>query len=184
MRAAFATAVASAAILGVSAAPGLSLSITSPDTITDVDNLSVTTVVKNTGTETLKLLKDPRGVLSSAKTYTFNVANEKGSPQFTGMFIKYSPDYVVKKNNAADFAVLAPGQTFELTHNLAGVYNFTNTGAGEFKFDASNVFQYVDATGKLSTIEATTKPAKIGISGNLVSARSTPRVEARSLGKR
>ncbi len=44
-----------------------------------------------------------------------------------------SPDYVVKNNNAADFTVLAPGQTFELSHNLAGVYNFTNTGAGEFK---------------------------------------------------
>lgn len=44
-----------------------------------------------------------------------------------------SPEYAVKNNNAADFAVLAPGQVFELTHNLAGVYNFTNTGAGEFK---------------------------------------------------
>ncbi|KAG9120167.1 hypothetical protein FRC07_004448 [Ceratobasidium sp. 392] len=184
MRAAFATAVVSAAVLGVSAAPGLSLSIVSPDSVTDVENLSVTAIVKNTGTETLKLLKDPRGVLSSAKTHTFSVVSEKGTPQFTGMFIKYSPDYVVKKNNAADFAILAPGQAFELTHNLAGVYNFTNTGAGEFKFDASNVFQYVDAAGKLSTVEATTQSAKIGISGNLVSARSTPRVEARSLGKR
>lgn len=44
-----------------------------------------------------------------------------------------SPNYVVKNNNPADFTILAPGQTYELTHNLAGVYNFTNTGAGEFK---------------------------------------------------
>ncbi|KAG8748302.1 hypothetical protein FRC10_007693 [Ceratobasidium sp. 414] len=184
MRAAFATAVAAITALGVSAAPGLSLSIASPSSVTDVENLSVTAVVKNTGTETLKLLKDPRGVLSSAKTHTFNVVGENGSPEFTGMFIKYSPDYVVKKNNAADFTVLAPGQTFELTHNLAGVYNFTNTGAGEFKFDASNIFQYVDAAGKLSIVEATTQSAKIGISGALVSARSMPKIEARSLGKR
>jgi peptidyl-Lys metalloendopeptidase len=56
--------------------------------VTDVENLSVTAVVKNTGTETLKLLKDPRTVLSSSQTHTFNVAGEKGSPQFTGMFIK------------------------------------------------------------------------------------------------
>ncbi|QRW14467.1 peptidyl-Lys metalloendopeptidase [Ceratobasidium sp. AG-Ba] len=184
MRAALATAVVSAAVLGVSAAPGLSLSMITPDSVNDVENLSVTTIVKNTGTETLKLLKDPRSVLSSTKAHTFNVAGERGSPQFTGMFVKYSPDYVVKKNNAADFTILAPGQTYELTHSLAGVYNFTNTGAGEFKFDASNVFQYVDAAGKLSKIEATTQSAKVGISGNLVSARSTPRVEARSLGKR
>jgi peptidyl-Lys metalloendopeptidase len=88
MRAAFATALASAAILGVSAAPGLSLSIVTPESVANIENLSVTTVVKNTGTETLRLLKDPRSVLSSAKTHTFNVANDKGSPQFTGMFVK------------------------------------------------------------------------------------------------
>jgi peptidyl-Lys metalloendopeptidase len=88
MRATFATVLASAAVLGVSAAPSLSLSIVTPESVADVENLSVTAVVKNTGTETLKLLKDPRGVLSSAKTHTFNVANEKGSPQFTGMFVK------------------------------------------------------------------------------------------------
>ncbi|KAF8758397.1 peptidyl-Lys metalloendopeptidase [Rhizoctonia solani] len=162
MRTAFATALVSAAVLGVSAAP----------------------VVKNTGTETLKLLKDPRGVLSSAKTHTFNVANEKGSPQFTGMFVKYSPDYVVKKNNAADFTILAPGQTYELTHNLAGVYNFTNTGAGEFKIDASNLFQYVDASGKLASIEASTQSNKVALTGNLVSTRGLPKIESRSLGKR
>lgn len=50
-----------------------------------------------------------------------------------------SPDYAVKTNNAADFAILAPGQTYELTHNLAGVYNFTNTGAGEFKVRVSGL---------------------------------------------
>ncbi|CCO27676.1 deuterolysin M35 metalloprotease [Rhizoctonia solani AG-1 IB] len=184
MRATFATVLASAAVLGVSAAPSLSLSIVTPESVADVENLSVTAVVKNTGTETLKLLKDPRGVLSSAKTHTFNVANEKGSPQFTGMFVKYSPDYVVKKNNAADFTILAPGQTYELTHNLAGVYNFTSTGAGEFKIDASNVFQYVDASGKLGTVEASTQSNKVALTGNLVSTRGLPKIESRSLGKR
>ena len=88
MRTTFTAALASAALLGVSAAPGLTLDIVSPTDVSDVENLSITTIVKNTGTETLKLLKDPRGVLSSAKTHTFNVANEKGSPQFTGMFVK------------------------------------------------------------------------------------------------
>ncbi|CAE6412706.1 unnamed protein product [Rhizoctonia solani] len=180
MRAAFGTAIISAALLGVSAAPGLSLSIISPQSVSDVENLSVTAVIKNTGTETLKLLKDPRGVLSSAKTHTFNVANEKGSPEFTGLFVKYSPEAVAKANNAANFAILAPGQTFEITHNLAGVYNFTNTGAGEFKIDASNVFQYIDSNGKLAKIEATSESKKFGITGNL----GLPKIQARSLGKR
>ncbi|CAE6426659.1 unnamed protein product [Rhizoctonia solani] len=185
MRTFFATALASVALLQVSATPGLSLSLVTPESVSDAEDFSVTAVVKNTGNETLKLLKDPRGVLSSARTHTFNVANEKGSPQFTGMFIKYSPDAVVKKNNAASFTVLEPGQSFEIAHSLAGVYNFTNTGAGNFKLDTvSNIFEYVDASGNLATIEATTESKKIGVSGKLVSTRGLPKVEARSLGKR
>ncbi|KDN48983.1 hypothetical protein RSAG8_02336, partial [Rhizoctonia solani AG-8 WAC10335] len=175
MRAAFATALASAAVLGVSAAPGLSLSIAAPESVTEVEDFTVAAIVKNTGTETLKLLKDPRGVLFP----------ENGSLQFTGMFIKYSPEAAVKKNNAASFTTLAPGQTFEITHSLAGIYNFTNTGAGDFKLDmVSNVFQYIDASGNLATIEASTEPKKVGLTGNLVSTRGLPKVEARSLSKR
>ncbi|KAH7341106.1 peptidyl-Lys metalloendopeptidase [Rhizoctonia solani] len=185
MRATFATALASTVLLGVSAAPSLSLSLVTPESVTDVQDFAVTAILKNTGTETLKLLKDPRGVLSSTRTHTFKVASEKGSPQFTGMFIKYSPEAVVKKNNAASFTILAPGQSFEITHSLAGVYNFTNTGAGDFKLDTvSNVFQYVDASGNLATIEASTESKKVGLTGNLVSTRGLPKVEVRSLGKR
>ncbi|KAF8758774.1 peptidyl-Lys metalloendopeptidase [Rhizoctonia solani] len=172
MRAAFATALISAAFLGVSAGPGLSLSIITPDSVSDVENLSVTAIVKNTGTETLKLLKDPRGVLSTAKTHTFNVANEKGSPEFTGLFVN-SPETAIKANNAANFAVLEPGQSFEITHSLAGVYNFTSTGPGQFKIDASDVFQYVDAAGKLATIKASSESKRFGISGNLVSSQAS-----------
>ncbi|KAF8682673.1 peptidyl-Lys metalloendopeptidase [Rhizoctonia solani] len=179
MRAAFATALISAAFLGVSAGPGLSLSIITPDSVSDVENLSVTAIVKNTGTETLKLLKDPRGVLSTAKTHTFNVANEKGSPEFTGLFVN-SPETAIKANNAANFAVLEPGQSFEITHSLAGVYNFTSTGPGQFKIDASDVFQYVDAAGKLATIKASSESKRFGISGNL----GLPKIQTRSLSKR
>ncbi|CAE6525432.1 unnamed protein product [Rhizoctonia solani] len=165
MRAAFAIALASAALIGISAAPGLSLSLVAPESVTNVEDFTVTAIVKNTGTETLKLLKDPRS--------------------FTGMFLKYSPEAVVKKNNATSFTTLAPGQTFEITHSLAGIYNFTNTGAGDFKLDTvSNVFQYIDASGSLATIEASTESKKVGVTGKLVSTRGLPKVAARSLSKR
>ncbi|CAE6494350.1 unnamed protein product [Rhizoctonia solani] len=143
MRAMLTVTLAAAAIFGVSASPGLSLSLITPE--------SVTAIVKNTGTETVKLLKDPRGVLSAARRHTFNVAT--GSPEAT-----------VKKNNAASFTTLAPGQTFEITHNLGGIYNFNNTGAGNFKLDAvSNVFQYINASGNLATIEASTESKNVGL---------------------
>ncbi|QRW27668.1 peptidyl-Lys metalloendopeptidase [Rhizoctonia solani] len=183
MRTAFATALVSAAVLGVSAAPGLSLSIVTPESVADVENLSVTAVVKNTGTETLKLLKDPRGVLSSAKTHTFNVANEKGSPQFTGMFVKYSPDYVVKKNNAAD---LPSWRLVRPMSSLTILLECTTLPTRCWRIqDASNLFQYVDASGKLASIEASTQSNKVALTGNLVSTRVRPtKIESRSLGKR
>ncbi|KAF8758810.1 peptidyl-Lys metalloendopeptidase [Rhizoctonia solani] len=181
MRTFFATALASAAIIGVSASPGLSLSLMTPESVSDIEDFSVTAIVKNTGNETLKLLKDPRGVLSSARTHTFSVANEKGSPQFTGMFVKYSPDAIVKKNNAASFTILEPGQSFEITHSLAGVYNFTNTGAGTSSVQCLRVRRRF---GQPCYDRGRDQSKKVGVSGKLVSTRGLPKVEARSLGKR
>ncbi|CAE6517245.1 unnamed protein product [Rhizoctonia solani] len=188
MRAVFATALASAALLGVSAAPGLSLSLVAPETISDVESLSVTAIVKNTGTETLKLLKDPRGVLSPAKTHTFNLANEKGSPEFTGLFVKYSPEVVAKTNNAANFAILAPGQTFEITHNLAGAYNFTSPGAGEFKVELSMPPTSSSTLTPLGNSLQSRLPANRRNSESQATSlrlrQGLPKIQARSLGKR
>ncbi|CAE6517250.1 unnamed protein product [Rhizoctonia solani] len=132
MRAVFTTALPSAALLGVSAVPSLSLSLFIPESVSDVENFTVTAIV-NTGNGTLQLLNDPRS---------------------------YANDY-------------SPCQSFNLTHNLAGVYNYTNTGAGNFKLDVvSNLFQYINASGNLAMIEASTESKKVGLSGKLVSTLS------------
>lgn len=41
------------------------------------------------------------------------------------------------RNSAKDFVVLSPGQSISLEHDLAGIYNFTRVGAGEFKVGCS-----------------------------------------------
>ncbi|KAG8717593.1 hypothetical protein FRC09_014040 [Ceratobasidium sp. 395] len=172
------------ATLGASAAPNLSVNLVAPRLITNIDHLSITVIVTNTGTETLKVLKDPRGVLSSAKTHTFDVVGKKGSPKFTGMFVKYSPDYIVKRNKPADFVTLTPGQTFKLTHKLAGAYDFTTTGAGEYTFDPFTVFPYVNVSGRLATIKAVARPVKITIRGKLAAAINISKFKPRSLDSR
>lgn len=53
MRAAIASLVLAA--LSASAAPSLTLSVSSPDDVVDVDNLKVKTVLKNTGDESVKV---------------------------------------------------------------------------------------------------------------------------------
>ncbi|KAB5587773.1 Deuterolysin M35 metalloprotease [Ceratobasidium theobromae] len=157
MRTTFAVSLACAAALGASAAPSITITIGVPQQVDDVNSFLVTTTVRNTGTETLKLLNDPRGVLSNAATKTFDIANESGSPEFNGMLVKYSPDYVIKNNDPTDFTVLEPGQSREITHNLAGISSY-------------DIFQYVDGSGNLATIKATTEPVTFGVGGNLVSA--------------
>ncbi|KAB5591036.1 Deuterolysin M35 metalloprotease [Ceratobasidium theobromae] len=181
MRTAFAASLACAVVFGVSAAPSVTVSIVIPPQVNDVDNLSAITTVHNSGTETLKLLNDPRSVLSDAETNTFDISNDNGSPEFTGMLMKYSPNNIVKTNDPADFTVLAPGQSHQVIHNLAGVYNFTNVGPGEYKVSSNQTLQYVDGSGNIATIEAASQPTTFGISGKLVSTKG---MERRSFGKR
>lgn len=88
MRTTFAVSLACAAALGASAAPSITITVGVPQQVDDVNSFLVTTTVRNTGTEALKLLNDPRGVLSNAATKTFDIANESGSPEFNGMLVK------------------------------------------------------------------------------------------------
>jgi peptidyl-Lys metalloendopeptidase len=84
-----ATSVVLAALAAyVAAAPSLKLSIAGPTTVTDVDNLTIKATVTNTGSETVKLLRDPRTVLSDWRTNTFAIEGAAGTPAFTGIKVK------------------------------------------------------------------------------------------------
>ncbi|KAB5594811.1 Peptidyl-Lys metalloendopeptidase [Ceratobasidium theobromae] len=164
-------ATVSAALLSamaVSAAPGLVLDVNGPSSAVGVDGLTVTAVLKNTGSESLKLLNDPRTVLSKAPTDTFSITSESGSPNFTGIKLKYVPATAAAVGKESQFTVLAPGESVEVSHSLAGVYNFTQAGEGSYKFAANNLFNYVDASGELKTIEASSNSNQFKLSGKLV----------------
>ncbi|QRV85904.1 peptidyl-Lys metalloendopeptidase [Ceratobasidium sp. AG-Ba] len=166
------------------AAPSLRLTVSGPQAVNDVDNLTVKAVLTNTGSETVKLLKDPRTVLSDWRTNTFVIESAIGSPKFTGIKVKYSPELALKSGDESKFAILAPGQSFELVHDLAGVYNFTRSGAGEYKLSAGNLFQYVDASGKLATVAADTQSHKLNVAGKLASSKGIPKHDSRGLARR
>ncbi|KAG9096058.1 hypothetical protein FS749_009217 [Ceratobasidium sp. UAMH 11750] len=169
-------AIVAALAACVAASPSLKLTVSGPHTVTDVDNLTVKATVTNTGSETVKLLKDPRTVLSDWRTNTFAIEGVAGTPAFTGIKVKYSPELALKSGDESKFTVLAPGQSFGWVRDLAGVYNFTGSGAGEYKvFSAGNIFQYVDASGKLATVAADTWPHKLSVGGKLASLKGTPR---------
>ncbi|CAE6381976.1 unnamed protein product [Rhizoctonia solani] len=173
--------------VAVSAAPGLVLDVSGPSSVVDVNGLTVKTVLKNIGTESLKLLNDPRTILSKAPTDTFSITSDASTqtPKFTGIKLKYVPATAAAKARDADFTVLAPGQSIEVDHTLAGVYNFTSAGEGAYKFAAKSVFNYVDASGELKTIEASSNSNQFKLAGKLVAPSTSAKTRAaRGVSKR
>ncbi|CAE6521866.1 unnamed protein product [Rhizoctonia solani] len=171
MRIVVASAVASILPAVLAVVPSLKLTVTGPPNVTDVDNLFVKTVVTNTGSDSVKLLKNPSSILSDWQTNSFSIKGSLGTPVFTGIRIKYSPELALKSGDESNFMVLAAGESFGMTHSLAGVYNFTRSGAGEYSFSASNIFQYVDENGQLASVIAETETNKLRLGGSLVSLR-------------
>ncbi|CAE6336404.1 unnamed protein product [Rhizoctonia solani] len=180
------SAVVAALAACVAASPSLKLTVTGPSAVTDVDNLTVKATVTNTGSETVKLLKDPRTVLSDWRTNAFAIESTAGTPAFTGIKVKYSPELALKSGDESKFAVLAPGQSFELTHDLAGVYNFTRSGAGEYKCLCSSL----PATSSNTLIRtASSLPSLLKLNRTssrcaLASAKGVPNHDRRGISRR
>ncbi|CAE6336385.1 unnamed protein product [Rhizoctonia solani] len=184
MRSLVASVAVSMLTVVLAATPSLRLTVTGPSNVTDVDNLFVKTMLTNTGLDSVKLLKDPSSVLSDWQTNSFNIKSSFGRPFFTGLRVKYSPELALKSGDESNFMTLAAGQSFELIHSLAGVYNFTRSGAGEYNFSANNVFQYVDENGQLATVIAETGADKLKLGGSLVSFRHNQSFNRRRITRR
>nr|P81054.2 RecName: Full=Peptidyl-Lys metalloendopeptidase; Short=MEP; AltName: Full=GfMEP; Flags: Precursor [Grifola frondosa]BAB82381.1 peptidyl-Lys metalloendopeptidase [Grifola frondosa] len=162
--------------VAVSANPGLSLKVSGPEAVDGVNNLKVVTTITNTGDETLKLLNDPRGALHTMPTDTFAITNESGeTPSFIGVKVKYVPSMAAKSTGENVFAVIAPGQSVNVEHDLSAAYNFTSSGAGTYALEALNVFNYIDPeTNEPVEIWADAEAHTTAVSGKLAVVRATP----------
>ncbi|KAI1783151.1 peptidyl-Lys metalloendopeptidase [Ganoderma leucocontextum] len=139
----------------VSAAPGLSLKVTGPDTVEGVESLKVIATLTNTGDETLRLVNDPRGVLDALPANTFTITNNDGaSPSFIGVQVKYSPTQAATSADPSALTVIAPGTSVSLTHDLSSAYNFTDTGYNTYTVEASNLFHVVNVNNEISELRA------------------------------
>ncbi|KAH9486376.1 Peptidyl-Lys metalloendopeptidase [Psilocybe cubensis] len=157
--------------VAVSASPSLSLKLKGPSSVTGVENLKITATITNTGTETLKILNDPRSLLSKRPANKFSITDGKGTrPSFTGIKVKYSPEYAAQQGA---FTVLTPGASVSITHNLSEGYNFTISGAGDYDFEADSTFYVVNPNNEIGVVHATTQEAVITtkVVGNLAVAR-------------
>ncbi|TRM66112.1 hypothetical protein BD626DRAFT_398166 [Schizophyllum amplum] len=157
--------------LAASATQSVSMKVAGPSDVTDVENLKVTTTITNTGDETLRLFNDPNSPLSTMPANTFAISNSAGAaPKFTGIKAKYSMDTVVEKN-LNSFTVLAPGESIDTTHDLSAAYNFTESGADAYTFDAAKTLYHFTDDGSIVPIEATTEAHSAKLEGKLVVPR-------------
>jgi peptidyl-Lys metalloendopeptidase len=169
-------AVAATFAASVSAAPGLSLSISAPKTVEGVQNLKVNSVLKNTGDETLRILNDPRTPLSKLDTKAFSILGASGaSPVFKGAIAKYDPERAAA---AGAFTVLEAGKTLNLSHDLSSIFNFTSIGEGAFTFAPDSPFTLVKEDGTLETLEPEVNSVETALSGVLAMARPSVRRRA------
>lgn len=101
---------------------------------------------------------------------------------------KYVPKYAVQTDDDNLFTVLSPGQAVNITHDrtcsvvaivplvhvhsVSEAYNFTNTGEGAYKFEANNLFHFVDPTTKaVMPIYAVAEAHHASLIGSLAIAR-------------
>jgi len=93
----------------------LTIHILGPTSVDGVNNLKLTTTIKNTGDLTLKVLNEPRGALNKLPTNTFSLESASGStPDFTGIKVKYVPEVAAA---AKAYTVISPGQTVTIQHD-------------------------------------------------------------------
>ncbi|KAK0503494.1 peptidyl-Lys metalloendopeptidase [Armillaria luteobubalina] len=158
--------------VAVSAAPGLSLSLSGADSVVNVENLNVAATLTNTGDTTMKILNDPSSILDSDfPTHSFDISSDSGSPDFIGVMVKYDLEYVVKNNEDSFFTVLAPGESVTVNHALGAAYNFTGSGEASYSIEPSGLFYYVDPdTSEVVDINADTQKHTTKITGTLAVA--------------
>ncbi|KAF8747477.1 Lysine-specific metallo-endopeptidase, partial [Rhizoctonia solani] len=151
----------------------LSLKIVAPSaTITDVDNFDVATIISNTGSETLRLLRDPRSPLSDLPTEKFAVVDSKGTrAEFNGIRVRYDPQTDARSGRPDSAVELSPGESITIEHSLAGVYNLTSTGAGLYTVDAANYFSVIEANSSLTALYAKIVTAEVTILEKLASIK-------------
>lgn len=69
---------------------------------------------------------------------------------------------------------------------MGAAYNFVTSGAGDYKFEASNLFHYVNDAGEVVELRADNEATNLKVAGVLSVARNSKptRSYSRALGKR
>ncbi|KAF8346297.1 hypothetical protein F5887DRAFT_107068 [Amanita rubescens] len=151
----------------------LIVKVEGPKVVTRVEELILTTTITNSGSETLRLIKEPSGILySHLPTKRFHIAHSTGViPQFKGVQVEFSLREAIKSGHLTR---LAPGQSISVEHDLSEAYDFTVSGFGRYHFKPRNRFFIVNSVTKRVTMvqASSTQGTSVDWSGRLVARGS------------
>ncbi|KAF9262350.1 zincin [Marasmius fiardii PR-910] len=153
-----ALALASFALAGPMKRSGsLIVSLSSPSTVEHVDQLKFTATVKNTGTETVKVLKYNSIMDDKLPTRSFTVTKNGVVVPFIGI----KPSVSLEHTDDSAYAVIPAGESVTVYHDVASLFDFASFGAGTFRFDPVTTFQLAGSEDRVASFADTVEELEI-----------------------
>ncbi|RDB23883.1 Penicillolysin [Hypsizygus marmoreus] len=160
---------------------GLTVEVSGPSaSVSSIDDLKFTASVKNTGSESVKILKYGTILDDKLPTKSFVVMKDGAAVPFTG--IKLSVSLTDIDDTA--FTTIPAGESVTVTHEVASLYDFASAGVGKFSFEPITTFQ-IQGTEKATTpnfakLQATSNKVDVQITGDLAK-RELPQLNKRAV---
>ncbi|KAK0441457.1 Metalloprotease [Desarmillaria tabescens] len=162
---------------------GLTVSLSGPAmNVTSVDDLKFTATVANTGSESLKILKYGTILDDILPTRSFTITKDGETVPFTGIKLTVS----LQNIDDSAFAVISPGESVAVEHELSTLFDFASAGPGTFTFTPVTTFQMVGAEAgfinavSLDKVSVTSSSVEVHVSGDLAK-RDLPVLDARAV---
>lgn len=160
-------------VVTAAATRSLTVEVSAPKNVTNVDSFNVLTTITNTGDEILRLINNPAtplfslaAPLASLVTNPFIVMDSNGGqPNFTIEARHLPRDIACGSDKRFLFTLLAPGEVVDVLHQVGDHYNLTTSGPVSYTIFPENVFHILEDDGSISILTAETTPATVWITG-------------------
>lgn len=145
-----------------------------PKTVSSIDNLKFTATVKNTGAESVKILKYATILDDKLPTRSFTVKKDGTTVPFIGVKLSVSLDDL----DDTSFAVIPAGEAVTVEHDIASLFDFASVGTGTFSFEPITNFKVMAAAEEFKGVESF---SKIQANANMMTVEVTKDITKREL---
>ncbi|TFK49725.1 Metalloprotease [Heliocybe sulcata] len=121
-------------------AQALSVSLSSPSSVASVDDLKLTAVVQNAGTEDVKILKYGTVLDADLPTRSFQISKDGVAANFTGIKASFLSLDIEQLGDEA-FVIIPAGQSHTVEHDISALYDFESLGVGSYSIEPVTTFQ-------------------------------------------